>query len=91
MQLDLFIHAVENNRESQDHLNENREKFSNQCRKVLALLQDGVKLTTENAVTFGIRSLPRRILDLKRCNGIIVPSKWVTDQSGKRLYKEWSL
>jgi Helix-turn-helix domain len=85
-QLDIFIHQIENNPESQCHLNENKKHFSDQCKKVLALLKDGVRLTTINAVQYGILSLPRRIKDLKDFNGIEIKERWLTDPKIKEWY-----
>lgn len=90
-QLDLFIHGFENNQESQQFLNENRYRLSQQCKKVLELLEKGIRLTTANAPGYGILSLCRRIKDLKDYNGIQINETWVTDQEGKRLYKMWYL
>jgi hypothetical protein len=87
MQLDIFIHSVENNSESQAHLNENRAHFTDQCKKVLALLESGVRLTTVSAVDYHILSLPRRILDLKQ-NGVKIEEEWLTGL-GKRKIKVW--
>ena len=82
------VHSRENNRESEDYLNENREALSAKCEKVLALLKSGVRLTVLGAmVNHGVSSLPRRILDLKQA-GIDIPSVWVY-VDGKRSYKEW--
>lgn len=82
------IHDRENNQESEQHLKENHKKFSNQCLKVLELLRQGKRLTTLNAPSYGILSLPRRILDIK-VNGIHVDDRWLHDSEGKRTIKEW--
>lgn len=86
----LKTHLQENNKESQAHLEKNEAKFSQQCLKVLELLHQGKRLTTGNAVSYGIRSLPRRIKDLRDRNGItIIKDKWLTDTKGNRIEKEW--
>jgi hypothetical protein len=84
--IDFEVHSRENNPESESHLNENRQKFSDQCKKVLSLLQDGVRLTTINAPSYGILSLPRRIKDLKDYNGIEVKERWLTNPKIKEWY-----
>lgn len=86
----LHTHLQENNHESQKHLEENAQKFSDQCLKVLELLNQGKRLTVASAIGYGIMSLPRRILDLRGRNGIeSIKDNWVKDTNGKRLYKEW--
>lgn len=86
----LKTHLQENNKESQTHLEENEQKFSQQCLKVMELLNQGKRLTVVNAITFGISSLPRRIMDLRERNGITtIKDQWIKDTNGKRLYKEW--
>lgn len=83
-----FTHRQENNYQSRKHLEENRQKFSDQCQKVYSLLSSGVRLTVLSAITeYGISSLPRRILDLKE-NGIEIRDRWVKE-GNKNSYKEW--
>lgn len=83
-----ITHQRENNAESEQHLQENQKKFSKQCLKVLELLYQGKRLTTYSAPSYGILSLPRRILDLKE-NGVQIAERWLTDENGKRTVKEW--
>lgn len=86
----LEIHEGENNAESAQHLKENAKKFSQQCLKVLELLYQGKKLTTMNAPSYGILSLPRRIKDLRDYNKVhIIEEKWLHDADGHRTVKEW--
>jgi len=86
----MRVHEYENNKESQDHLYENRAKFSQQCLRVLELLRQGKRLTTINAPGYGILSLPRRIKDLRDKNGIDnISDQWLIDEEGKRTTKEW--
>lgn len=90
MESKMHLHNFENNRDSQSNLEENQQKFSNQCLLVMKLLNQGVRLTVANAIGYGINSLPRRIMDCRERNGITnIKDKWVTDADGKRLYKEW--
>lgn len=81
-QLDLFgsipepqiVHTHENNSESEQILNDNKDHLNKQCKLVHDLLKKGIRLTVRDAiVTYGISSLPRRILDLKQ-SGIEVKS-----------------
>lgn len=86
----LQTHLHENNPDSQSFLQENEQKFSDQCLKVLQLLNMGIRLTVADAMSRGISSLPRRILDLKERNNITnIKDEWVKDTNGKRLYKVW--
>src|SRR5690348_5468285 len=88
----LILHNNENNPDSQSNLEQNAQKFSQQCLKVLEILNQGKKLTVANAISYGINSLPRRILDLRERNGITnIIDEWVRDGNGKRLYKQWYL
>lgn len=84
----LPVHIRENNRESEDFLNENRKELSAKCEKVLALLKSGIRLTVKSAlVNYGVSSLPRRILDLKEA-GVSIEDEWVKIE-GKERFKEW--
>jgi hypothetical protein len=89
MKSNLRTHLRENNPESQKHLEDNEQHFSQQCLRVLFLLYRGKKLTTFNAPILGVRSLPRRIKDLRDINGIHVDDKWVYDDTGKKVEKVW--
>lgn len=84
MQPDLFTpHQNENNPGSQQHLNENRSHFSDQCRRVYGILFTGNVLTVSIAMnTYQIMSLPRRILDLKRL-GFKITDRWSTEHKTK--------
>ena len=85
----MKIHAYENNQESQNNLDKNRKRFSKQCLIVLELLMRGVRLTTINAPSYGILSLPRRIADLREKNGIIVDEQWIKPANSSVEIKEW--
>lgn len=84
----MNVHQHENNQESQDHLDENRKKFSNKCLQLLELLLQGKRLTVLGAANSGISSLPRRVLDCKEA-GIDIQDEWLTDNEGKRTVKEY--
>lgn len=85
---EVKIHHQENNQESQGHLEENEEKFSAQCIKLLKLFKGGLRLTVIGAQAHGIHSLPRRVLDLKE-SGVVVKDGWLRDGNGKRTVKEY--
>lgn len=84
----MKIHTHENNSESQQHLEANKKHFSQQCLKVLELLLQGKRLTTANAPSYKILSLPRRLKDLRE-NGIFVDEEWILDDTGKKVMKQW--
>lgn len=87
----LQVHDRDNNRESQETLEQRYEKLHQQCRKIMNLLKSGVRLTVKDAILkHGIASLPRRLKDIRESNlydGI--KEEWVTDDHGIRLYKVW--
>ena len=83
-----MIHEKENNPESQSRLDKNKKHFSKQCLKVLELLLQGKRLTTINAPSYGILSLPRRLKDLRE-NGIFVNERWITPPNSSVEIKEW--
>jgi hypothetical protein len=85
----LQIHDKENNPSSQAYLDKNKKRISQQCLKVLELLMQGKRLTTMNAPSYGILSLPRRIADLREKNGIFVDERWITPPNSSVQIKEW--
>jgi hypothetical protein len=83
----MKIHSKENNQESREHLAANKAKFSNGCLRVLELLRQGKRLTTINAPSYGILSLPRRIKDLRDHNGIEnIVDEWDREKGVKVWY-----
>jgi hypothetical protein len=85
-----MIHEKENNKDSQSFLYENKPKLTNECAKVLELLNRGIILTVKIAISvYNISSLPRRVKDL-RDNWDIenINDDWVF-VDGKRAYKRW--
>lgn len=83
------VHFKENNEESEEFLHENRSRLSDQCQKLLGILQAGIRITNKDAIiNYGIGDVRRRVLDLK-LSGIVVNSAWVVDDHGKRLHKEY--
>jgi len=85
----MKIHEKENNQESQNFLDKNKKHISQQCLKVLELLLRGKRLTTINAPSYGILSLPRRIADLREKNGIFVNERWIRPENSSVEIKEW--
>ena len=94
MQLNIdftrVVHTVENNNESQNHLEENEIHFNKQCEIVYTLLKSGARLSVREAMLYhGINSLPRRIMDLKTKN-IAIKDEWVKPENGVK-YKVYFL
>ena len=88
----MQTHLRENNKDSQSFIEENEQKFSEQCLRVVKMLNKGIKLTVASAMANGISSLPRRILDIRERNGITnIKDEWIKNGDGKRLYKVWYL
>jgi hypothetical protein len=88
-EMNFDVHLLENNAQSQIHLDENRDKFSIQGTKVYSILMNAETLTVADALIYhGISSLPRRILDLKQA-GVLITDIWITNQYGKRTHKAW--
>jgi len=77
----------ENNIESQRHFDENKDKFSKQCKIVYEALLRGERLTTAKAlIEYGIGDLRRRVKDLIDMWGVPVQSEYVENR-----YKEYFL
>lgn len=69
-QLD-FIHTLENNPQSQSILDNNRKRFNGQAKKVLDYLMKTNLIDCDKAKElFGVRHLPRRILDIEEATGV---------------------
>ena len=86
----LPVHIRENNRESEDFLNENRWKFSDRCIEVIEPLISGVRLTVKSAIVdYGVSSLPRRISDIREATfHELIDDDWVY-VDGKQDHKIW--
>lgn len=90
MQTSLFeiqIHTAENSAASEQILEDNKPRLTNQCRIVLAALMRGEALTTSKALAvYEIGDLRARIRDLVKFNGVIVSKKLIDGR-----YKEYSI
>jgi hypothetical protein len=65
----------ENNKESQALFEENKDRFSAQCRIAYDAMMQGERLTTAKAlIEYGIGDLRRRVKDLKDMWGVPVQS-----------------
>lgn len=87
------IKHLENNCDSQNNFDENKEHFSNQCRKVYDALLRGERLTTAKALLkYSIGDLRRRIKDLKDQWNVPIKANYHIDKEGnKTRYKEYFL
>jgi hypothetical protein len=80
------VHQRENNHDSQAHLEQYRDKFSNVCWDLLKGLLQGRQYTTLGYnVDHHISSLPRRVKDLIDGYGIPVQREIATDADGNKL------
>lgn len=71
-----FIHASENNRQSDMHYEDNLIHFSNQAKKVLNILMSGQELTSMKAmIEHNIVHLARRKKDLSDA-GVMISERW---------------
>lgn len=78
---------LENNPESQESFDNNKDRFSKQCKLVFEALKRGERLTTTEAlIKYRIGDLRRRVKDLKDIWGVPIESTYI---SGK--YKEYYL
>lgn len=91
MKPEIKIHQHENNADSKRHLKENEEKFSNQCKKVLSLLRQGVVLTSRSAmIEHDIGDVHRRIGELRESGVEGIVDEWVLDDEVKKTrFKKW--
>lgn len=88
-EFDFSVHLMENSVISQIHLDENRVKFTKKCKETLDLLMSGIKLTVLEAhAVYGISSLPRRIMDLRKDNGVLISDDWIL-KDGKKDHMYW--
>jgi len=84
-------HTLENNPESQAHLEQHRKKFNAECYKVLdLLLTHGLRLTVRSAMLdYDVSSLPRRVKDLTDWFGLPIHATWATVDGKRMSYKEY--
>ncbi len=79
------LNHQENNIDSQRHFEENKERFSNQCKIVYEALLRGERLTTTKALLkYQIGDLRRRCKDLRDMWNVPVESEYVDGR-----YKEY--
>jgi hypothetical protein len=83
------VHNRENNPESQNQLLLQRDRFGEQCWKVLNELLQRDGLTVREMVLMDINSPPRRIKDLKDNYNLPVMDRWVED--GSNRWKQYYL
>lgn len=83
-----MLHQKENDTKTQEHLNENFEKFSNHCKIVMSLLYSGKRLTSRCLeAEYGIDG--RRLRDVFHARPDIVKKRWVKDDTGKTRFVEY--
>lgn len=86
MQLQLHLH--ENSASNETILEDNKQRFSNQCRVVLTAMMRGERLTTSSALRiYDIGDLRARVRDLSKFNDVIV-SKKLLEKRFKQYYLE---
>lgn len=86
------IHRRENTAENQAHFECNAERFSEQCKKVYELMMQGIRLTTTEALKYGIGDLRARVRDLIKFYNVPVKKDFVKTEDGKRTrFKEYSI
>lgn len=80
-----LTHEIENNSDSQQHLDENLDKFSGDVKIVLQLLYSGHRLSAKDVVVkYGLHD--RRLRDAIAALPNIVKKEWVLKPNGKRDY-----
>lgn len=92
-QLDIFINSErhpENSKVNQRHHDDNIEHFAKQDQLVLTLLQQGMKLTTGQALLkYKIGDLRRRVKSLRDA-GVPISDEFAKDAQGNRTrYKRY--
>lgn len=83
-----MTHLVENNPDSQQHLDENLDKFKGDMKIVMQLLYSGKRLSAQGLVKdYGIAD--RRLRDAIAVRPEVIKKEWKRDKNGKRLYVEY--
>lgn len=75
-------HGKENTPANTAHYEANLDHFNKQCRLVLEALLRGERLTTTDALRYGIGDLRARVRDLLQA-GVPVEKEFVTTEDGK--------
>jgi hypothetical protein len=83
-----MLHERERGDESQQHLDENFDKFKGDMKIVMQLLYSGKRLTAQSLVKdYGIHD--RRLRDAIAARPDVIKKVWVKDKNDKRLYVEY--
>lgn len=83
-----MIHERERGDESQQHLDENFDKFKGDMKIVMQLLYSGKRLSAQSLVQeYGIAD--RRLRDAIAARPDVIKKVWVKDKNDKRLYVEY--
>ncbi len=83
-----MIHEHESGSESQNHLNENLDKFKGDLKIVFQLLFSGIRLTAMDLVEkYHIHD--RRLRDAIKARPEVVKKEWKLNEQGKRMYVEY--
>lgn len=96
-EIDWTIHEKENNPESQANLEDNKVRWSHQCKIIFEAMNKGIKVNNEEPKVWDdsinklrkIGHLPRRIADIKdylkkEGSNIIIEDGWL--ESGYKYY-----
>ena len=83
-----MLHSFENNQSSQNHLEQNEDKFKGDCKIVMQLLFSGIKLTARVLEKqYDIDG--RRLRDVIKARPDIVKKQWVRGEDGKTKFMEY--
>lgn len=80
-----LTHLKENNEDSQQHLDQNRDKFETDCQFLLRLMMGGKRLSDQDVSDMRING--RRLRELfaeGKCK-----KQWKLNDNGKRMYVEY--
>ena len=84
----MMLHQHESGIESQQHLDENLDKFNGDAKIVMQLLYSGIRLTAMELVAkYGIAD--RRLRDVIKARPDVVKKEWKLNDEGKRMYMEY--
>lgn len=83
-----LVHQVENNKETQEFLKSNGEKFQGDCLTVMRLLFSGIRLTAQDVVV-KYRLHDRRLRECYTARPDLIKKEWKLNSEGKREYVEY--